>query len=88
MNSALIPELYTLPKLKELNIDRTNIPLKEFFKEIMNNPLLTVTKLSMFNFNGDDLDKVDRTPGAPSHVKFSAIRDHEIDKISTCFPNL
>lgn len=88
MNSALIAQLYTLPKLKELNIDRTNIPLKDFFKEILKNPLLTVTKLSMFHFNGDDLDKVDRIPDALCHVKFSAIRDNEIDKISTCFPNL
>lgn len=88
MNSALISELYSLPRLKELNIDRTNIPLKEFFKEIIKKPLLSVSKLSMFHFNGDDLDKVDRIPGAPSFVKFSAMKDNEIDKISTCFPNL
>lgn len=88
MTSELIAEIYTLPKLKELNIDRTNIPLKEFFKEILKNPLPNVTKLSMFHFNGDDLDKVDRIPDALCHVKFSSIRDNEIDKISTCFPNL
>ncbi len=87
MDSFIIPELQLLPRLQELNLDRTALDLKEFFRELMKKPLSTVRKLSLFNYNGDNLDEVDMV-GEPSLIKFSELNNQEIDKISTCFPNL
>jgi hypothetical protein len=87
MDSSFIPELQLLPRLQELNLDRTSLDLKEFFREVMKKPLSTVSKLSLFNYNGDDLDEVDMV-GEPTLIKFSELNNQEIDKISTCFPNL
>lgn len=54
----------------------------------MKKPMLTVNKLSLFHYNGDDLDEVDTVKEDPSHVKFSELNNREIDKIAICFPNL
>lgn len=64
-------------------MDRANVPIKEFLREIAKKPLLSVKKLSLFQYNGDPLDEDD-----PSNVKFSQLKDADIEKISTCFPNL
>lgn len=76
MDSTIIPQLQQLPRLEELNLDRTSLNLKELFRELHKNPLTTVRKLSLYHYNGDDLDKVDVIgTTVPSLVKFSGLNN-------------